>query len=244
MLSEDRSVRARTFEVVVPVYNEEDILEEEVRQIRETLSGLQIKYKFLFIENGSRDKTCAILKKICSEDSERMRFIRLPRPNIGLALSTGYLNAEMPDIISISIDWWSEDFFRRVLSLDGLADIIQGSKRLPESRDERPLFRRFLSWGLGRLLNFLFGYPGTDSRGIRYIYRPSVISIIEKCFSDGGMFDTELLIRSHREGLKIVEVPLEVREIRYSRNLIITKIIKNVFRLVLLRFLLLLEYRR
>jgi len=53
--------------VVMPVYNEADAVEPVVRAWAEELDRLKIGYEFLVYDDGSRDRTAAVLRQIAIE---------------------------------------------------------------------------------------------------------------------------------------------------------------------------------
>lgn len=92
--------------VIVPVYNEEASLPFFFERIKRVFDGLEIKYRFkvLLIDDGSRDRSWAIIREI-GESDERFGGIRLSR-NFGhqAALSCGYEFARGDALISIDSD--------------------------------------------------------------------------------------------------------------------------------------------
>ena len=55
--------------IVTPCYNEEENVEEVYRQVKRVFEGLaEYSYEHIFIDNASKDKTAAILKRLASED--------------------------------------------------------------------------------------------------------------------------------------------------------------------------------
>ena len=65
--------------LLFPVYNEENNLEELLRQLKEVVLKLdRFQFEFIFIDDCSTDQSPQILKKLCEED-KRIRVIRLAR---------------------------------------------------------------------------------------------------------------------------------------------------------------------
>lgn len=65
--------------IIVPCYNEEEALPlfyEEITKVAKTMK--QVKFEFLFINDGSKDKTLPILRKM-SENDSRVRYISFSR---------------------------------------------------------------------------------------------------------------------------------------------------------------------
>lgn len=55
--------------IVVPCYNEEDIISQFYEETKMVLKNVEnYNYEFLFIDDGSRDKTLSILKEIKKTD--------------------------------------------------------------------------------------------------------------------------------------------------------------------------------
>mgnify|MGYP001607864908 FL=1 len=96
-------------------------------------------------------------------------------------------------------------------------DIIIGSKCLPGSLDFRGFRRRAVTKVFNLFLNLFLGYRGTDSHGIKLLRLQTVLPILKLCKTKTGIFDSELMIRSQRGGLKILELPVTVKEIRPDR---------------------------
>lgn len=80
--------------VVVPCYNEEESLSYFYKEITKVASSMnELEFEFLFINDGSRDKTLDELRKLAKED-ERVRYISFSR-NFGKesAMYAGLENA-------------------------------------------------------------------------------------------------------------------------------------------------------
>ncbi len=75
--------------VVIPVYNEENGLDELYKRLSVSLSTFTKSYELLFIDDGSRDGTFARLRQLVESD-HRVRYIKLSR-NFGhqVAVSAG-----------------------------------------------------------------------------------------------------------------------------------------------------------
>lgn len=56
--------------VIVPCFNEEEVIRESYRRIRDVLTTLNFTSEIIFINDGSRDKTEEILSEIVESDSD------------------------------------------------------------------------------------------------------------------------------------------------------------------------------
>ncbi|MGN0242770.1 MAG: glycosyltransferase family 2 protein [Lachnospiraceae bacterium] len=64
--------------VVISIYNEEDVIEQMAEQTQAVLSQLAIPYEMIFVNDGSQDRSEAILTKLC-RNSKRIKAIHFSR---------------------------------------------------------------------------------------------------------------------------------------------------------------------
>ena len=57
-----------SFSVVVPVFNEQEILEESINNILSICKRTELKFEIILSENGSTDSTLELSKKISSKN--------------------------------------------------------------------------------------------------------------------------------------------------------------------------------
>ncbi|MCS6944598.1 MAG: glycosyltransferase family 2 protein [Sutterellaceae bacterium] len=145
--------------IVVPCYNEQDVLEETARRLIAQLERLHAKglvdasSAVYFVDDGSRDGSWEIIQRLAADP--RLRGIRLSR-NRGHqnALLAGLMNAEGDALISVDADLQDdlnvmEDMVR--LYLDG-HDVVYGVRS--DRTADRP-FKRLTAESYYRLLRAL-----------------------------------------------------------------------------------------
>src|SRR4051794_21977533 len=125
--------------IIIPVYNEEGILHSAVVDLRERLAPFGWSYEIILAENGSRDRTVAILDALEAKYPE-VRHISAGEPNYGKALRLGILAARGELVLADEIDLCDTDFHQRAIDLlrAGAADLVVGSKLIGGAADERP----------------------------------------------------------------------------------------------------------
>ncbi len=64
--------------IVVPCYNEEECVELFYQTASEILKSMPVEPEFLFVDDGSSDGTCAILRRLAKNDT-RVRYISFSR---------------------------------------------------------------------------------------------------------------------------------------------------------------------
>ena len=62
--------------VVIPSYNEQEMVPAAAREIADTLTGAEIPYELLFVDDGSRDGTWREISAVCCETVRGVRFSR------------------------------------------------------------------------------------------------------------------------------------------------------------------------
>lgn len=81
--------------VVIPCYNDEAVLMKIYKDLGKVLKSLPTSYELIFIDNGSRDHTLSILRKIAEEDyncnylSLSKNVSKMEAVFLGAKLSTG-----------------------------------------------------------------------------------------------------------------------------------------------------------
>jgi len=226
----------KNFSIVIPIYNEEEILEESTNAIFSLCKRMGIDFEIIFSENGSTDKTKAIAEELTNKHPE-IKIISNPEPNYGNALKTGFKIAKNDLVISFDIDYYSESFLREALMLDYEYSSITASKRLESSEDGRRLIRRLATNFFVILLKTLFGTKLSDTHGMKAIKKTEIEKFLPQVISTQDIFDTELLIRIEKNGGKIKEVPAKVNEIRPSVSLIYKRIPRTLKSLIKLRII-------
>lgn len=218
--------------IVIPIFNEQSILMPNAEALADYLDSTigSGNWLYIFVDNGSTDETPAVLGQIV-ERWPLCRVINLQAPNYGAALKAGLRAATTKWVYMLDIEQWDLPFMTWAWKNRHQYDLFIASKRAdPTLNFQRP-YRRFLSAGLNAVLQVLFLYSGTDTHGPKLINCESLSAIIAKCELDRGQFDTELVLRAMRNSKRLVEVPVEYRESRPHRNLMIKKIAWNLIAL-------------
>ncbi|MFP2910016.1 glycosyltransferase family 2 protein [Pyxidicoccus sp. 3LFB2] len=221
--------------VVIPVYNEESIIRTAAEELRQGLDARGLDYEIIFAENGSRDATPRILEELCAKN-ERLRWFHSERPNYGSALKAGILMARGTYVVCDEIDLCDLTFYDSALPRleRGEADMVVGSKAAKGASDQRPLVRRAATRVHNGLLKVALGFQGTDTHGLKAFRREALLPVIQKCVVDMDVFASEFVIRAWREGLKVLEIPIQLHEKRQpSIHLFkrVPNVLKNVGKL-------------
>ncbi len=117
--------------VVIPVYNEEESLERLFEELEKVMSGIGADYEYVFVDDGSVDRTIAVLRDLHSR-SRRVNVISFRR-NYGksAALSVGFREATGDVIITIDADLQDDptEIPNLLKKIDAGADLVSGWKQ-------------------------------------------------------------------------------------------------------------------
>ena len=203
--------------IVVPVFNEEALLQTAVNDLIVRLADElpELRYEIIITENGSTDKTLEHAYELERKHSQ-VKVLHSPEPNYGKALRRGILEAKGTYILCDEIDICDVAFHKRALELlrADQCDMVIGSKAHQEAQDQRPLVRRAGTAVINGLLRVLLDFKGTDTHGLKAFHREPLLPVASRCIEDKDLFASEFVIRAERDAFRIVEVPIVIHEKR------------------------------
>lgn len=145
-----------TVDLVIPVFNEADIITQTHKRFRAAVDGLPYAFKFIYVDDGSSDTTDRDLAAL-SESDKRVRVVSLSRNFGHQAALTAGLDASSGDVV-ISLDADGQhppEMIPQMLDL-----MVQGYDIVQAQRAEDAQLGRFKKWTSGlfyRILNFISG---------------------------------------------------------------------------------------
>ncbi|MGI6395577.1 MAG: glycosyltransferase family 2 protein [bacterium] len=207
----------RKVSIVIPVYNEEKILESAVKQLQKDLLSFEKDFDFEIIlaENGSTDKTIEKGEELSKNDNS-ISIFHYEHPDYGLALKEGIRRAKGEIVFSDEIDLCLPEFYEKALEefKSNSVQMIVGSKRAKGANDQRPFKRRFATWVLNVMLKIILGFKGTDTHGVKAFLKEPLMPVLDKCLIGKDIFASEFVIRAERMGIEIKEIPISLDEKR------------------------------
>jgi glycosyltransferase involved in cell wall biosynthesis len=225
--------------IVVPAHNEVMLIGSTLTNLVTGLEQRQRSFEVLVIENGSRDGTLRLSRLIASQ-LPSIRVASLPRADYGEALAQGLRLASGDVIATFDVDYYDFAFFDSALDLleTGGVDVVVASKRAPGASDRRSPLRRVLTAGFTAATRMSVGLDLSDAHGMKFFRAASIRPLVDETNSRGSLFDVELMVRATRAGLKIEELPAQVRELRPPRSSVAKRTLESIAGLTRLRLLL------
>ena len=228
--------------VVMPAHDEAPFLAPAVREVAEGMRS-RGEFEVIVVENGSTDATADVGKALMDEIPE-LRVLSLGAADYGKALRMGFLAARGEVVAFFDVDYYDLGFLDRAVALmdqiEGPA-VVVGSKRGEGAIDNRPWARRMVTLVFSNILRYGFGLGVSDTHGMKVLRREPLVPLAEACRFGTDLFDTELILRAERAGLRSGEVPVIVQELRPSRSSIARRIPRTMANLGKLRVLFLRE---
>ena len=202
---------------VIPAYNEEESLPKLHELVKENIEaaiaeGLATEYEFLFVDDGSTDKTASVIKELSKKD-EHVRYI-LFRKNFGksIALQTAFRNVSGNIIITMDADLQDDpvEIKNFLLKVNEGYDMVVGWKvnRLDPMEKKLPskLFNKVTSKSSGiNLHDFDCGYKAM---------RREVTDSLDLY----GQLHRYIPVLAYRKGFNITEIPVHHNKRQFGKS--------------------------
>lgn len=135
--------------IVIPLFNEEESLEILFNKIKEVCQRENLTYEVLFINDGSKDDSLEVLKKLQNENPKEISIFSFYR-NYGkaAALQVGFNNAEGEFVITMDADLQDdpEEIPDLISKLKEGFDLVSGWKKVRHDPISKRLPSKFFNY--------------------------------------------------------------------------------------------------
>lgn len=219
--------------IVVPFYNEEANVVEMHARLKDVMDRTGETYELIFIDDGSLDRTYALLQEIFRTD-DHVHVLKLRR-NFGQtpALQAGFDFARGRIIVSMDGDLQHDpaEIPQFLAKLAEGYDIVSGWRR---DRKDNALLRKFPSWVANRMMKKLVRVRIHDFGTTFKAYRCEVVKSIH-LYGELHRFIPALI---SREGFKITEIPISnIVRLRGKSNYGLSRVRRVLFDLMTVKFI-------
>ena len=200
--------------VLVPVYNEEQTLEEVVRRV----SAVPIAKEIVLVDDGSRDRSREILTRL-EEENRRLKdpaneikvFFQPQNQGKGAAVRTAISHAS-GDVVLIQdadLEYDPKDYPQLLQPIQsGLADVVYGTRFAGGGAHRVMFFWHSLGNRLLTLLSNMLTNLNLSDMEVGYkVFRAEVLTGIELKSNRFG-FEPEITIKLAKRGCRFYEVPI------------------------------------
>jgi len=207
--------------ILLPAYNEQEVIAENVKKVKENLEGVCESYELIVIDDGSSDDTEDEVRSLIMDDGAVSLISYDTNQGKGFAIAEGIRHAsgDVIGFIDADLDIDPSELRRFIEKLQrNEADIVIGSKHRRDSEVTFPLYRRVLSNAYATLIGVLFDLSISDSQaGIKFFRHEVAKDLFDDLQIEGYAFDVEILARARERGYEIHELPVTIDYERVSK---------------------------
>ena len=210
-----RATQAQSFEIVIPVYNEEEQLEHSILKLNRFLENKypSRQWRITIANNGSTDSTKDVAVDL-TKQHKQLKYCHLNEKGFGKAVKSAWQESPHSILGFMDLDL-STDLKHLPQAIDilhdGRADLVVGNRLLSKSVVEnRTLLREITSRSFNFILKNYLKVSFSDGMcGFKFIRKESWAKLLDFGIqNDEWFFSTELLIIADWLGLSIYELPV------------------------------------
>ena len=219
-------------DIVIPVHNEERGLRASVLRLHAYLTQqFPFSARITIADNASTDSTPAVAAELAEELPE-VRVLRLNDKGRGRALAAAWLTSDARVVSYMDVDLSTD--LSALLPLvapviSGHSQVSIGSRLVTGSRVTRGPKREVISRVYNILLRLVLRVRFKDAQcGFKALRADVARSLLPDVVNRNWFFDTELLVRAERAGLRIHELPVDWTDDPDSRVDIVATAIEDL----------------
>jgi len=200
---------------LIPVYNEETLLENTVSTVSEYAERCGLDYEIIVVDNGSTDATLPIGEDLAAKH-DFFRIFHLDERSVGKAFVLGVESANGEIVISLDADLSSDlTFIDYVSELDLHFDMLVGSKTMGNQR--RTVTRIVGSFLYIFFTQVVFDMSISDfSLGAKAYRREAILEALPH-LDDWTGYVFELCLFLNLRAKRVIQVGINCEDTRKSR---------------------------
>ncbi len=206
----------------IPIFNASRLIRDDLRKCYDALLRLGDDFEIVLVDDNSTDESYRfrrVIERARQATGREIKYLSYDKgPSRRENLARSFYAARY-DIIAFMDADLSCDVSFLIKAIDLLkkesADIVTGSRYVRGARVRRRPLRRIFSFFYNSSLRMLFNSRIKDHQcGLKIFRKDKVMPLIDEMgydekFVRGWFWDAELLIRSQKARLKVVEMPVE-----------------------------------
>jgi dolichol-phosphate mannosyltransferase len=196
--------------IVVPLYNEEENVEETARKIGKVIEPLNIPWELILVDDGSTDNTKMLIEGLSNKQTHIRSISYQPNRGRGRALRTGFAAARGEYIISTDADLSYDPAYMPVMIdilFRGEAEMVLASPYMDGGATQGvPLIRLAISRIGNWILRLSLPAKINTVTCVFRAYRGEILRQME-LESDGKEIHLEILSKALAVGREIIEIP-------------------------------------
>jgi glycosyltransferase involved in cell wall biosynthesis len=199
--------------VVIPVYNEEESLPELYDRLNEVTAGLGWEYEYIFVDDGSTDRSIIILRELLEKDPGHVCVISFRR-NYGksAALESAFRAVDGDVVITMDADLQDDprEIPNLIAKLESGADLVSGWKKTRHD----PISKTAPSKMFNKVTSLMSGIKLHDFNCGLKAYRRDVVDSI----TIYGELHRFIPVLAAWEGFKVDEIEVQHARRKYGKS--------------------------
>ncbi|MFZ5452217.1 MAG: glycosyltransferase [Thermodesulfobacteriota bacterium] len=189
--------------VIIPVFNEEDNLEELGARLIRTLTAMGQTFEIILVDDGSSDRSWELLTQLHRQHPQNIRALQFNR-NFGQhqAIFAGFRAARGQVMVTLDADLQNppEEIPKLVAKIEEGFDTVGGWR---ENRQDS-FFRKFPSFLINQVMSQVTGVKLRDYGCMLRAYRREVVDSINQCQESSSFIPALANLFSRR----VAEIPV------------------------------------
>ncbi len=224
--------------LIFPAYNEENIIQNTLDRSVAYLTKLNLNWEIIVVDDGSRDKTAAIVRKYGNKNVKLLKSGK--NMGKGAALKKGMQAAEGHYIIFSDVDL-SVDIKKVKDFLEALksTDVAIASRRTKGSDIvvHQPIARESMGKVFTTLTRTIMGVNLSDfTCGFKGFRRAAAKDIFSHALINRWVYDAEILFLAHKYGYEIKEIPVAWKNRKDTKVKLFDAVVTSLRDLLLIRW--------
>jgi glycosyltransferase involved in cell wall biosynthesis len=208
--------------VILPCYNEAQILKESVATVQSILDPSIYRYEIIIAEDASTDGTDKIAKKLSEQWKNVVWCHRDKRLGRGSAVANAIKEAKgkIVGFLDPDLEAPAHYILPLALAIQQGADISIGVRHIQLRKVDFILkLHKVLShYGYRWISQVLLGTELQDTEsGFKFFNRERILPVLVEIIDQHWFWDTEVMVRSYLKGYSIKEIPI-IFSMRHDRK--------------------------
>ena len=202
----------KTFEIVIPAYNEEQIIETNLRRVYQSLEQTfpHAPWILTLANNSSDDQTGEIGRALMNQRPNlQVRDVWPKGKGQAIYQSWKASDADVVAFLDADLAVPPDEIKKLIIPMQEGFQAVIGCRHIPGAQVQREFVRQLTSYGYNKIVNLILKTPYHDHQcGFKAMNRQLFLSIEPLLEERQWFFDTELLYLLHRKSIAVIEVPV------------------------------------
>jgi glycosyltransferase involved in cell wall biosynthesis len=217
------------FSIIVPVFNEEELIVDSLSRTIDSLKSFKITYEIIVVDDGSSDASEYLVRQAFGSLSELRQCKHIKNMGLGAALRTGILHAVGEFILCVPVDSpLNKKVLGSFINNRAKGDVLVGYRI---NRKGYTWYMKFNSYLYAHMVSILFNIKLRDYNWV-HSYHRRIFDKGKVTINNNRIFMlAETLIKARDLGFVIYEFPVD-QEVRIAGTPSASKV-KNMIQTML-----------